>query len=440
MRIVKKTICTLAALCLFGATPPSGASLSAKAESMPPELYSFSEILPPIWEGDTSYMETVLPVENEYGGIDPIQLLYPIEEILEVKNATLTKTYQKGVDYAVAGGKLIIAEDGNIPTLSYAEFHPTQGQAGFESTEGGYMCFHEGDWFHQKQIVVTYKHTAKYDGYIPEGKATLLPKVKKKLQKGEDFDLLVFGDSISVGANSSGFVGASPFMPSYAKLFEMQLESAYDCQVNCVNPSVGGKDIDWGLSEIDGILAAQKNVDLAVLAFGMNDGRKTPDEFANKALQLAQKVQEAFPEAEVMLVATMLPNPQAKNFSLNQGLFYDALYEKCEREGVAVVNMTGMHASLLKKKRYADMTGNNVNHPNDYLARVYAQTLFATLTDRVIQSPCDGVVNDENDGGKQMGASFFGLLTAGCNGVASISACIAAVAIAACILKTKKDD
>lgn len=384
-------------------------------------------------------METVLPVENEYGGIDPIQLLYPIEEILEVKNATLTETYQKGVDYAVAGGKLIIAEDGNIPTLSYTEFHPEKGQAGFESTEGGYMCFHEGDWFHQKQIVVTYKHTAIYDGYIPEGKATLLPNVKEKLQQGGDFDLLVFGDSISVGGNSSGFVGVSPFMPNYAKLFEMQLESAYGCQVKRFNPSVGGKDIDWGLSEIDRILAVQENVDLAVLAFGMNDGRKTPDVFADKALQLAQKVQAVFPEAEIVLVATMLPNPQAKGFSLNQGLFYDALIEKCEREGIAVVNMTGMHASLLAKKRYADMTGNNVNHPNDYLARVYAQTLFATLKEEVIQSPCDGVVRDEENG-KQMGVSFFGLLTAGCNGVASVSACVAAVALAACILKTKKDD
>ena len=56
----------------------------------------------PVWEGNISYMETVLPVENEYGGIDPIELLYPIGQVIEVKNAELTVTYQKGIDYAVS--------------------------------------------------------------------------------------------------------------------------------------------------------------------------------------------------------------------------------------------------------------------------------------------------------------------------------------------------
>ena len=97
----------------------------------------------------------------------------------------------------------------------------------------------------------------------------------------------------------------------------------------------------------------------------------------------------------------MLPNPDAKNFYKNQYLFHDALVEQCEKEGVAVVNMTGMHASLLEKKRYADMTGNNVNHPNDYLARVYAQTLLQTIrTEQPVSSEqsgeksgCGGVVS-----------------------------------------------
>ena len=43
------------------------------------------------------------------------------------------------------------------------------------------------------------------------------------------------------------------------------------------------------------------------------------------------------------------------------------------------MDMTAVHESLLQRKRYADMTGNNINHANDYLARVYAQTLLKTL-------------------------------------------------------------
>ena len=284
MKIYQKIICAMAALCLLGAALAGVFKIDAQASS---DMHSYDivKIMNPVWEGETSYMESVLVVENEYGGIDPIQLLYPIEEIVEVKNAELSKTYQKGVDYTVAGGKLIIADDGDIPMLSYEEFHPTTGQEGFQDKAGGYICFHEGDFFHKRQIVVTYTHTAEYEGYVPEGKGNLLPKVTEKLQNSEDLDLLVFGDSISVGANSSGFVEAEPYMPTYPKLFANHLQLVYGNKVNLVNPSVGGKGVEWGISEIDGVLQKCKNIDLAVIAFGMNDGNMAPAAFADNVAQ-----------------------------------------------------------------------------------------------------------------------------------------------------------
>ena len=41
--------------------------------------------------------------------------------------------------------------------------------------------------------------------------------------------------------------------------------------------------------------------------------------------------------------------------------------------------MTSIHSQLLEKKKYLDMTGNNINHINDYLGRWYAQILSALL-------------------------------------------------------------
>ena len=38
-----------------------------------------------------------------------------------------------------------------------------------------------------------------------------------------------------------------------------------------------------------------------------------------------------------------------------------------------------MLGCLLKYKIYWDMTGNHVNHPNDFMVRIYAQTLLGTL-------------------------------------------------------------
>ena len=41
--------------------------------------------------------------------------------------------------------------------------------------------------------------------------------------------------------------------------------------------------------------------------------------------------------------------------------------------------MTSMHRHLLRRKEYYHATGNNVNHPSDFMARVYAMTLCAAL-------------------------------------------------------------
>ena len=41
--------------------------------------------------------------------------------------------------------------------------------------------------------------------------------------------------------------------------------------------------------------------------------------------------------------------------------------------------MTELHRILLSRKAYHHMTGNNINHPSDFLARLYAQGLLALL-------------------------------------------------------------
>ena len=41
---------------------------------------------------------------------------------------------------------------------------------------------------------------------------------------------------------------------------------------------------------------------------------------------------------------------------------------------MTVVPMTALHAETLERKKYWDMTANNINHPNDMLIRMYAQT------------------------------------------------------------------
>ena len=235
--------------------------------------------------------------------------------------------------------------------------------------------------------------------------------------------MLVFGDSISVGGNASGFTGVSPYMPTYSELFAAGLKKNYGLQnVNVHNHSVGGKDSTWGVETIDSVVAKHDNIDLAIVAFGMNDGSKNAVSFVHNINSIIDSIQAKFPQVDILAVATMLPNEEAAGFYGNQEVFINGMLESVEREGVAVVNMTEMHASLLERKRYADMTGNNVNHANDYLFRVYAQTLLKTL-----QAP-DVEKNPVLETSKT---------ESGCGGNALFSAMGVALAVGAALFVTK---
>lgn len=409
------------AVCIGGFLSNEATVYETKAQNQE-KLYNMEELLKPVWEGGICYQESVLPVMGDNYQFEPIQLLYPIEEIIEVKSATLTKTYEEGYDYGVVDGKLVIDPDGDIPIMSYAEFHPQAGE--FPSKQGGFLCFHEGSYFHERQIVVTYKTSAKYNGYRPEGKGNLLKNIRTKLENGKDIDMLVFGDSISVGGNSSGFTGVSPYLPTYSQLFAEGLKLNYGVSnVHVYNHSVGGKNTLWGVENIENALQQTPDVDLAIVAFGMNDPALSGMAYVEQINQIVSSIQAKNPTTDILVVATMLPNPDSKNVSKNQGSFIDFLLEHCEKEGVAVANVTHVHASLLERKQYADMTGNNINHANDYLARVYAQTLLKTLQDKDLPSD----VEDSAEGKAGKG---------GCGSTASLSG--AGIALGLAVAATAK--
>lgn len=64
----------------------------------------------------------------------------------------------------------------------------------------------------------------------------------------------------------------------------------------------------------------------------------------------------------------------------NQGQL-PAAYGALETEGVAAVDIYSTHEKILQTKDYIACTGNNVNHPNDWLARMYAMHLLSALID-----------------------------------------------------------
>jgi lysophospholipase L1-like esterase len=207
-----------------------------------------------------------------------------------------------------------------------------------------------------------------------------MPRTLSRLQQDRHLSLTLFGDSISVGANASSLSGAPPYLPTWGELVKLKLEDHYQAKITYKNPSEGGRDTTWGLAEVEQRVAAH-NPDLVILAFGMNDGTAGLEANAFRAnlTNMMEIIARHNQSAEFLLVAPMLANPESF-FDWRQRE-YGAAIRSLEQVGAATVDMGILHDALLKRKRYVDLTGNNINHPNDFLSRCYAMTVLSTLID-----------------------------------------------------------
>ena len=190
--------------------------------------------------------------------------------------------------------------------------------------------------------------------------------------------IVFYGNSIETGANSSAFLNRPPFMPGWPELIVYNLREYYSAQVDFSNQSVGGMLAQWGADKAAERVVPQKP-DLVIIGFGMNDGtfKVSPEKYSDNIKRIIATVREQHPSTEFILIAPMLANPHATQNGLQA--LYKAELVKLTGNGVAIADITSLHRYLLQKKSYQDMTGNNVNHPNDYLARWYAQFITALL-------------------------------------------------------------
>jgi lysophospholipase L1-like esterase len=243
----------------------------------------------------------------------------------------------------------------------------------------GEILFGGGHEYHDMQTLVTYAHApGAWAGPVPSFAGDQLPRTIQKLRDSQPLTIALLGDSISTGCNASGWANVAPFQPPYQDLLVLHLESVYGVKPTLKNFAVGGTDTAWGLANIGKVIDAQP--DLVLLAFGMNDaaGRSAQSYQANIQAMLAA-VSKVRPDTEFILVATMLGNKDWTTLRHERFPQYrDALAGLC-RPGIALADMTSVWTELLKHKQDWDLTGNGVNHPNDFGHRVYAQVLSALL-------------------------------------------------------------
>ena len=204
-------------------------------------------------------------------------------------------------------------------------------------------------------------------------------KRRRSFAPEQPITVILCGDSISAGANASLVTKAPPGCPAYGELTALSLQQHFGSRVKFINHAVGGWTSANGLQQAKEARIGKEAPDLVIIAFGMNDVfQRDADAYQKNIRGIMDAVRVNAPDAEFILVASMLGNKEWGMPMEQFPLYRDALAKLCG-PGVVLVDMTSMWQSLLERKSFYDLTGNGVNHPNDFGHCVYAETLLARI-------------------------------------------------------------
>lgn len=406
---MKKICCTVFAF-LWIALMAAGCARGGEKK------YGEKEMTTPFWVQETMYNESVLLTRSEGESNAKGNLAFEPKGKIKITDPLMEKTYEEGKDFTVSGRTITATAETSMPWLEEKVLYGIDMPEGKGlatqpvSTAGaakGYetVLYTESAFLIEHQVLVTYKYDkTQFDkDVIPAYQGAALPNTLSKLRNKENVDIIAFGDSISTGCNSTGgglqsvyddtYPGNSvyvpfdraPYTPTFPEMFASGLSAHYGSETTIFGAAMGGQTSDWGVKN-----AARRVInpdmgydpDLVTITFGMNDATLgVPLEtFESNMLQIIDEIRAASDKTvEFILIGTMLANPDAIQCT-NQEDYWPVLQSVAEqREGVAAVDMGAMHAMFLEHKGYSDMIANNINHPNDFLIRMYAMNLLATL-------------------------------------------------------------
>lgn len=362
----------------------------------------------PYWKGNVMYNELSLPVLYENGEVYA-KLYYTPTKVFAVKDQKLEKTYEEGKDYVVdkENKKLVIPKGSSIPALYEKADEGENPPEGFAYTTGmpnnidlytiwnlgtGNFVYTESAYFYGKYLSVSYAYDvedldtsvfAKYD-------ATTLTAVRNKLKNGEEISLVTIGDSITEGCSSTGDnLHVAPNTPCYAKQIKTELERVYGAKVKLTNIGKGGSESKWPLSgEGSAALGKAKEAapDLCIIAYGMNDSSSqvSPVAYDDNIRSIIREIKNVSENCEFILVNSFPCNPlYERDATLFDGYLKKLNKIAAEDEGghIVVADMQKVGKYYMQTKKYCEISSSNVNHPNDFLHRVYAMNIVSTICD-----------------------------------------------------------
>ncbi|MBR6918233.1 MAG: SGNH/GDSL hydrolase family protein, partial [Clostridia bacterium] len=372
----------------------NGPVLSKYTESeLKTDSYVWQDYMIPYWDTDLIINEAVYPLKNSDGTISDFELMYDADRIISVRNSFLTEEYKEGVDYELVNGKLRVLLTGRIPCVNYSSHYFTSQKSNSyrmrNTSPTRYVRFEEGSGIPSVQLAVTYTHTDSWGGYLPPNQGASLPRTVSKLESGSSLKVILFGDSITNGGNSSGVINMAPYAEAWTKMLEREMKAMYpSASISFANTSVSGGS--WDPEAVDNVQGSiiNYNPDLVVLALGTNDYQfqYSASSTTNKVRQVVSRIKSSLPNCEIILVAPMLSNPECFDPDLLDSYISGYRNVASGYSGVVIADVNAVHKYLLTRKLYTDMSANNLCHLNDTLARTYAHVVLKTITPENLSS------------------------------------------------------
>ncbi|HTQ97542.1 MAG TPA: SGNH/GDSL hydrolase family protein, partial [Candidatus Acidoferrum sp.] len=326
---------------------------------------NLDEVMQPFWLGKRINKEAVLMLSTN-GEPASGQLMFQPTRIISVQNYGLATNYSEGTDYALDGRTLVCAASSRMTRVRSEDL-----------LKGEYQWNVVGG----KQVMVTYEHDDSWTHPIPAFLGDGLPHTLGKLQKHVPLTVVAYGDSITHGLGGSRLSHVRPYLPPWPELFVHRLKEIYrDRKIQFFNSAQSGADSKWAAKYAEPMVASL-NPDLVIVAFGQNDFWSIPaDTFSNNIASVIKTVRRQNPSAEFLLVSTMRFDPAYTTNAQYWNVVgdYAARLKALTGPGVQFVDMTAISEWVYAAKKPKDCV-NDPLHPNDYLARWYAQSLVAAL-------------------------------------------------------------
>lgn len=339
------------------------------------------------WDENGRVLGETFLFPGEEGIVKPAFGLQTLHRVEQRESGTL---FEEGRDFAVdyASGTIRRLKEGRMPFVSPEQFYPDPKTAIFHpdpqanaignapGSPTGCVLFAGGDFFLRHDVSVTYTAKEPLPALSPEsGK---LPRLAERIRSQQLLKVAFIGDSITNGLNASGRIGVPPYMPPYpGRIAAWLSERTPTIFTNC---AVSGKSSFQGLEHFAQVLT-RMTPDLLFIAYGMNELGSAPEDFSQRISGIIAKAREANPEMEFVLISPMHKNREWGTTPPDADRAFEAALANIAsgRQDIALAPVNSIWREVEDRKTFLDLTGNGVNHPNDFGHSLYTWVIAKVL-------------------------------------------------------------